>query len=112
MLELLKARGVLPKFQSAVDVFCLVEDEALRAESLLLIAQLREAGCAVDYSLTPLKPDKQFKRALELGALATAKVERTPEGGCQVRIKDLRTRTERTLALNDATQSIRREFGR
>src|SRR5216683_908091 len=60
LLELLKARGLLPRFDGALDVFCLIEDETLRADSLKLIQDLREAGCAVDYSLTPAKPDKQF----------------------------------------------------
>jgi histidyl-tRNA synthetase len=34
LLELLKARGLLPKFDAGVDVFCLIEDETLRPESL------------------------------------------------------------------------------
>src|SRR5207248_4930788 len=48
LLELLKARGLLPKFQTGLDVFCLVEDETLRAESLKLIQDLRAADLAVD----------------------------------------------------------------
>ena len=30
LVELLKARGLLPKFSAGVDAFCLIEDEALR----------------------------------------------------------------------------------
>src|SRR6185369_16740052 len=63
LLELLKARNLLPKFTAALNVFCLIEDESLRPESLKLIQDLRAGGCAVDYSFTPAKPDKQFKRA-------------------------------------------------
>jgi histidyl-tRNA synthetase len=37
LLELLKARGLLPKFDAAMDVFVLIEDETLRAQSLKLI---------------------------------------------------------------------------
>src|SRR5207248_6719631 len=69
LLELLKARELLPKFDAALDAFCLIEDETLRAESLKLIQDLRSAGFAVDYSLTAAKSDKQFKRAQELRAL-------------------------------------------
>src|SRR6476646_9103912 len=50
LLELLKARGLLPKFNAGVDVFCLIEDENLRAETLKLIQELRSAGFVVDYS--------------------------------------------------------------
>ena len=75
LLEILKARGLLPKFDANVDVFVLIEDETLRAPSLKLIQDLRAAGFAVEYPLTPAKPDKQFKRAQELKAAFTAKVE-------------------------------------
>ncbi|HXG47354.1 MAG TPA: ATP phosphoribosyltransferase regulatory subunit, partial [Methylomirabilota bacterium] len=95
LLELLKARNLLPKFGAGVDVVVLVEDESLRADSLQLIQELRTAGCAVDYSLTAAKPDKQFKRALELGAVFTARLQRAADGRLIVRTKHLRTREER-----------------
>ena len=37
LLELLKARGLLPKFDAAVDVLILIEDETLRPDSLKLV---------------------------------------------------------------------------
>jgi len=90
LLELLKARGLLPKFDASVDVFVLIENEALRPQSLALVQQLRAAGQAVEYALTPAKPDKQFKRAQELNATYTARVEE----GSTVRVRNLRTREE------------------
>src|SRR5437870_3543265 len=66
LLELLNARKLLPRFDAALDVFCRIADEALRADSLKLIHDLRAAGLVVDYPLTPAKSDKQFKRAQEL----------------------------------------------
>jgi histidyl-tRNA synthetase len=101
LIELLKARGLLPSYGGGVGVYCLIEDEALRADSLRLIQQLRDAGCTVDYSLTPLKPDKQFKRALELKASRTVKVERN-DGTLTVRVKNLQTREEQTGPIEDA----------
>lgn len=92
---LLRERGLVPSFESTIDVVVLVEDETLRGESLGLVQRLREAGRAVDYTLTPLKADKQFKRALELGAGHWARLERGEDGGLVVRVKDLRTRQER-----------------
>ncbi len=106
LLELLKARGLLPKFTSGLDVFCLIEDETLRAESLKLIQTLRTAGLSVDYSLTPAKPDKQFKRALELSAAKTVAMERNPAGELSVRIKDLKSREQRSVGLPDAAACL------
>lgn len=97
LLELLKTRRLLPKFDAAVDVYVLIEDESQRASALSLIQQLRDEGLAVEYSLTQLKADKQFKRALELGARFTAKAE-----GDSLRIKNLATRDERLLSRPDA----------
>jgi histidyl-tRNA synthetase len=102
LLELLKARGLLPKFDAGVDVFCLIEDETLRAESLKLISELRDAGKVVDYSFTPLKPDKQFKRAMELAAAHTIRLERSPDGSLSVRIKNLRSRAEQVVPVSEA----------
>lgn len=104
LLELLEARGVLPSFTSGVEVYCLIEDEALRADSLGLIQKLRSAGCCVEYSFTPLKPDKQFKRALELKARHAVRLERAGDG-VRVRVKNLQTRTEQELALEEAVQA-------
>ena len=68
LFELLKSRGLLPPFTAGLSAYVLIEDESLRADSLRLVQQLREAGLATEFSLTPAKGDKQFKRALELGA--------------------------------------------
>jgi histidyl-tRNA synthetase len=101
LLELLKARKLLPEFNAAVDVFVLIEDESLRAESLRVIQQQRSAGKVVEYSLTPAKGDKQFKRALELKAKQTVRLERGADGALTVRVKNLATREE-TICAPDA----------
>jgi histidyl-tRNA synthetase len=97
LMELLKARGLLPSLSAAVDVFCLIEDETLRPESLALIQQLRSAGSSVDYSLTPAKSDKQFKRAHELNARHTVRVERMATGETVMKLKDLKSRDEKSF---------------
>jgi len=106
LLELLKARGLLPKFDAGVDVFCLIEDETLRAESLKLITDLRGAGKVVEYSFTPSKADKQFKRAMELNAANTARLERTADGVLQVKIKNLRTREEKIVGMTEVARAV------
>ena len=98
LLELLKARKLLPAFGAAVDVFCIIEDETLRNESLRLIEELRWAGFVTEYSLTSAKAEKQFKRAQELRALRTVKLEKTPDGGLVAKVRNLATREESMVA--------------
>jgi histidyl-tRNA synthetase len=102
LLELLKARGLLPSFDAQLDAFCLIEDETLRPDSLRLVHDLRSAGYAVEYSLTPAKADKQFKRALELKAARTVKLERDSAGALVVRLKNLADRSEKILPQKEA----------
>jgi len=98
LTELLKARGLVPAVATGIDVCVLVEDEGLRLASLRVVQQLRETGCAVDYSLTSMKPDKQFKRAVELGAAHTVRLARGEDGAISARVKNLRTREEQVLS--------------
>ena len=98
LLELLKARKLLPEFSANVDVFVLIEDESLRMESLGVIERLRAVGKVTEYSLTPAKGDKQFKRALELKAKQTVRLERGADGVVAAKMKNLATREETTCA--------------
>jgi histidyl-tRNA synthetase len=102
LLEILKARGLLPKFDSQMDVFVLIEDEALRAISLKLVHDLRAAGYAVEYPITPAKPDKQFKRAQELKVAYTARLE----NDAYVRIRNAKTRDEIVTGLQGAANHL------
>jgi histidyl-tRNA synthetase len=106
LLELLKARQRLPRYQSTVDAFCLIEESALRNDSLRLVQDLRNAGVAVDYSLTAAKPDKQFKRAQELGATFVCALERASSGELMVNIKDLKTRQQWLATPTEATSQL------
>ena len=107
LTELLRQRGKLPPAPPPTEVFCLVEDEGLRGETLALIQRLREGGCGVEYGLTPMRADKQFKRACEMGARFTVKVEREESGRCQARVRDLRTRAESVVAMDAVAQWLR-----
>jgi len=102
LLELLKARGRLPKFDSPMDVYVLIEDEARRAVSLKLIHDLRAAGYAVEYPLTPAKADKQFKRAQELKVAHTIRLDTDD----YVRIRDSRTRAEVVTGMAGAANHL------
>lgn len=98
LTELLKARQLVPEFRTGIEAYFLIEQESLRPESLALLQRLREAGRAVDYPLTPAKSDKQFKRAQELQAAWTVKLERDAGGRVMAKVKDLATRVETVLA--------------
>jgi len=103
LLELLTARGLLPKFDATTDVFVLIEDEDLRPQSLKLVQDLRAAGYAVEYPLTPVKPDKQFKRAQELNVAHTARLE----NDAYVRIRNLKDRKEIVAGVAGAANHLR-----
>jgi histidyl-tRNA synthetase len=102
LLELLAARGLLPKFDANVDVFVLIEDEKFRLQSLKLVQDLRAGGFAVEYAITPSKPDKQFKRAQELKVAFTAKLE----SDSNVKIRNLKTCEEVIASTNDVTNHL------
>ena len=102
LLELLKERGLLPKFDSPMDVYVLIEDEALRPHSLKLIHDLRAAGYAVEYPITPTKSDKQFKRAQELKVARTVRLE----NDAYVRIRNLKTREEIVTGIAGAANHL------
>jgi histidyl-tRNA synthetase len=102
LLELLKARGLLPKFDSHMDVYVLVEDEGLRDVSLKLAHDLRAADFAVDYPLTPMKLDKQLKRAQELKVGFTVKAE----SDAYVRIRNAKTRDEVVAGIADVRNHL------
>jgi histidyl-tRNA synthetase len=101
LLELLKARGLLPPFESQIDAFCLIEDETLREASLNLVQSMREKGYAVEYSLTAAKSDKQFKRAMELKARYSVKLVAPSPDGLKLKLKNLSTREEITLPVEE-----------
>jgi histidyl-tRNA synthetase len=103
LLELLTARGLLPKFDANVDVFVLIEDEKFRPQSLKLVQDLRAAGFAVEYAIMPAKPDKQFKRAQELKAAFTAKLE----NDSTVKVRNLKTREEKSIASTEVAALLR-----
>jgi histidyl-tRNA synthetase len=103
LLELLKARKLVPLLEQGIDVFVLIEDEKLRSLSLKLIHNLRVEGLEVEYSFTPAKPDKQFKRAQELKASFTVKVE----DDSTARVRDLKTREEKVVPFIEIARLVK-----
>src|SRR5687767_3166706 len=98
LADLLAERKLIPSLKSTIDVLVLIEDENLRDDSLAAVQAFREKGVSVEYSLTPAKGDKQFKRALELNARFTVRCQATKV--CI--LKDLRQQTQIELSINEA----------
>jgi histidyl-tRNA synthetase len=65
------------------------------------VQSLREKGYAVEYALTPAKSDKQFKRAMELKARYTVKLVASAPDGLKIKLKNLTTREEKTLPMEE-----------
>ena len=102
LAELLKDRKLLPEFNQSIDAFVLIEDESLRAASLGLVQQIRDFGLNAEYSVVPQKPDKQFKRALEMGALYSVRLT----GPQEAVIQNLSTREESTWPLAKVAEQL------
>ncbi|MEW6306964.1 MAG: histidine--tRNA ligase [Verrucomicrobiota bacterium] len=109
LADLLGELGLLPKFTAGIDAFVLIEDETLRGESLKLIQELRDGGLVIEYAFTPAKPDKQFKRALELSAAYTVRLERAA-AGVAAKVKNLQSREERAVGLAEVLAALRAKF--
>lgn len=106
LAEILKARGKAPANAAAVEVFVVIDDETRRPASLRLIQEIREAGLGVEFPLTPMKSDKQLKRALELGAGRLVRLVSGADGQVMAVIRELSTREERTVPPGDAVSAL------
>ncbi|MGA2603282.1 MAG: histidine--tRNA ligase [Verrucomicrobiia bacterium] len=95
--ELLKDRGLLPKADRGLDCYVVIADEALRAEALKLIHQLRDEGIAVDYALAETKVGKQFQAASASGARYALVIGPDEWKSGEAKLKNLSTGEERRL---------------
>ena len=102
LVELLKDRKLLPEIHGNIEIYALLEDESKRPATLSMIQMLREEGWNVEYPLAPIKPDKQFRRALELGAELTVRIEDDES----VVLKNLNTKIEKKIPLHELAEHL------
>lgn len=102
--ELLKSRGLVSETFAKPVAYCLIEDEQLRPASLGVVQTLRNANLSCEFSLTPLKSDKQFKRAQELGVRFTVRLD---PAGDSLKVRDLKDRSDTTLRIDQAVEAMR-----
>jgi histidyl-tRNA synthetase len=91
--------------QSACDVYVIIIDEDKRPEALKLVSDLRNAGIATDYPLSPAKINKQFKASDQaLARFALVVGNEFPE----LKLKTLAARSEESVYPNtDVVQLLK-----
>jgi len=90
--------------QTPCEIYVVIADEEKRHKALELISSLRNSGIRVDYPLSPLKFNKQFKKADEAHARFALII-----GGefPEVQLKILSIRLEETYVADDSlTQTL------
>lgn len=106
---LLQEKKLVPSLKATIDAVVMIDDEALRDQSLAVVQRLRDAGLSVEYTLTPAKGDKQFKRALELNARFTIRcIEKN--GTHLYLIKDLKDQSQHELSLDAVANQLARSI--
>ncbi|MBN1557922.1 MAG: histidine--tRNA ligase [Lentisphaerae bacterium] len=98
--ELLAARGRMPAAAAERDTAVGFMDVAQRRAALRLAARLRAEGRSVDLALAPEKARSFFARAGKQGFREAVYLGPDDLRNGTARIKDLRNRTERPLALD------------
>jgi histidyl-tRNA synthetase len=68
LAELLRAKGVMPKWEPRVDVWVAYGDEALLDDSMRIARRLRDRGLSVEYALGGQQLARQLKAAAAAGA--------------------------------------------
>ena len=106
LAELLKERGLPLMVADLAQVYVLIEDEMHRGDAMKIVQVLREGNWPTEYPLVAMKPNKQFKRALEHLVNFTV----TPVPGGSVRMKVIGSKQEHELALDELCGRIQEEF--
>jgi histidyl-tRNA synthetase len=104
---LLEARGLMPAYVNAADVYAVLGGEAERKEAFRDIQALRAAGYRVEYPLKSLAFGKQFKAALESGAKLALIYGSDELARNVVKVRHLGDRTERDVPRDQVLAAVR-----
>jgi len=107
---LLEARGLMPSFVQAADIYAVLGGEDERRVAFADIQALRAAGRRVEYPLKPLAFGKQFKAALESGARLALIYGGDELARGVVKLRDLTARTEREVPRGEVPAAVRDFF--
>jgi len=109
---LLEARGLMPSFVQATDVYCVVGGEAERRAAFADIQGLRAAGYRVEYPLREVAFGKQFKLAADAGAKLTLIYGADELAKGVLKIRDMASRSEFEVPREQVLASVRDFFSR
>jgi histidyl-tRNA synthetase len=85
--ELLRARGLMPRFEPSLDYWVAAEREDQLPQVMRVTSALRGAGASVEYALRKQSLDKQRKAAKAAGAARIILVSDNFESSGQVRVQ-------------------------
>ncbi|HEX2723153.1 MAG TPA: histidine--tRNA ligase [Gemmatimonadaceae bacterium] len=105
--ELLRARGLIPEMSQHTDYWIAADDPSLLTEVMSVAAKLRKHDKSVEYSLKPQQLSRQLKAAGAAGASSAVLIERGAYENGDVKLKDMKAGTERTMALADLINSLK-----
>ena len=105
--ELLKDKGLVPSDVSSIDVFLAFITPEDLPHALALARLLRDAGLRVEYPLSPQAVGKQLKLADSRNARLAVVVGPDERARGEIVIKDLRTGSQETVALQSTVDIIR-----
>lgn len=109
---LLEARGLVPTFVQASDVYCVIGGIQERRAAFADINELRAAGYRVEYPLREVAFGKQFKLAAEAGAKLTLIYGADEIAKGVLKIRDMSTRSEFEVPRSDVLATVRDFFSR
>ena len=109
---LLEARGLMPTFVQATDVYCVIGGETERRVAFADIQALRAAGFRVEYPLREVAFGKQFKLAADAGAKLTLIYGADELATGVLKLRDMSTRSEFEVPRADVIATVRDFFSR
>jgi histidyl-tRNA synthetase len=107
---LLEARGLMPGFVQAIDVYCVIGGENERRVAFADIQALRAAGFRVEYPLKDVGFGKQFKLAADAGARLTLIYGADEIAKNVVKLRDMSTRSEFEVPGTQILEAVRDFF--
>lgn len=105
--ELLRAKELIPGTEQRTDFWIAAEDSSMIAEVMSVAAEIRRNDKSVEYALKPQQMSRQLKAASAAGADNAVLIDRDSFAKGEIRLKDLKAGTERTLALGDLINSLK-----
>jgi histidyl-tRNA synthetase len=109
---LLEARGLMPTFVQATDVYCVIGGEEERRAAFADIQALRAAGFRVEYPLKDVAFGKQFKLAADAGAKLTLIYGADELAKGVLKVRDMSNRSEFEIPRGEAVATVRDFFSR